>query len=80
MPQNIPGMEEGARWFYDLDGARKMREALDGFEGGGIVVNVNAPHKCSVAPLEITFMHYDCLTDKGVMNKTDTVFRPKPSC
>ena len=25
-PENIPGMAEGAHWFYDLDGARKMRE------------------------------------------------------
>ena len=25
-PDNIPGMTEGAHWFYDLDGARKMRD------------------------------------------------------
>ena len=29
-PDNIPGMTEGAHWFYDLDGARKMRDALGG--------------------------------------------------
>ncbi len=28
VPDEIPGMAEGARWFYDLDGARKMRQAL----------------------------------------------------
>lgn len=74
MPQNIPGMEEGAHWFYDLEGARKMREALDAFEGGKIVVNVNAPHKCPVAPLEITFMLYDYLTEKGLMDKTEITY------
>jgi len=37
-PDTIPGMTEGAHWFYDLDGARKMREALDEFDGGKIVV------------------------------------------
>ena len=42
----LPGMAEGAHWFYDLDGARKMRDALRDFQGGKIVVNVNAPHKC----------------------------------
>ena len=74
MPQNIPGMAEGAHWFYDLDGARKMRDALAEFEGGKIVVNVNAPHKCPVAPLEITFMLYDFLSAKGLMDKTEITY------
>ena len=74
MPQNVPGMAEGAHWFYDLDGARRMRDALDAFEGGKIVVNVNAPHKCPVAPLEITFMLYDYLTAKGLMKKTEITY------
>ena len=74
MPQNIPGMEEGAHWFYDLDGARKMRDALDNFEGGKIVVNVNAPHKCPVAPLEITFMLYDHLKERGLLDKSEITY------
>ncbi len=74
MPQNIPGMEEGAHWFYDLESARKMRAALSEFEGGKIIVNVNAPHKCPVAPLEITFMLYDYLEEKGVMDKTEITY------
>lgn len=74
MPQNVPGLAEGAHWFYDLEGARKMRDALDEFEGGKIVVNVNAPHKCPVAPLEITFMLYDYLTEKGLMDKTEITY------
>jgi sulfide:quinone oxidoreductase len=74
MPQNIPGMAEGAHWFYDLEGARKMRDALDKFEGGKIVINVNAPHKCPVAPLEITFMLYDYLKGKGLMEKSEIMY------
>lgn len=73
-PDTIPGMEEGAHWFYDLDGARKMREALRDFEGGKIVINVNAPHKCPVAPLEITFMLHDYLSQKGVMEKSEITY------
>ncbi len=73
-PDTIPGMAEGAHWFYDLDGARKMREALRNFEGGKIVVNVNAPHKCPVAPLEITFMLYDHLKARGLMDKTEITY------
>tara|TARA_Y100000588_G_scaffold283882_1_gene301418 strand:+ start:1918 stop:3057 length:1140 start_codon:yes stop_codon:yes gene_type:complete len=73
-PDTIPGMEEGAHWFYDLAGARKMREALEAFEGGKIVVNVNAPHKCPVAPLEITFMLRDYLKGRGLSDKTEITY------
>ncbi len=74
MPQNIPGMAESAEWFYDLDGARKMRDALDNFEGGKVVVNVNAPHKCPVAPLEITFMLYEYFEQKGILDKCEITY------
>ncbi|ROR32356.1 NAD(P)/FAD-dependent oxidoreductase [Inmirania thermothiophila] len=74
MPQNIPGMAEGAHWFYDLDGARKLRDALAEFEGGKVVVNVNAPHKCPVAPLEVVFMLREFLAAKGVLDKTEITY------
>ena len=73
-PDTIPGMEEGANWFYDLDGARKMRDALENFDGGKIVVNVNAPHKCPVAPLEITFMLRDYLKSRGLEEKSEITY------
>ena len=73
-PETIPGMVEGAHWFYDLEGARKMRDALRDFQGGKIVVNVNAPHKCPVAPLEITFMLRDFLAAKGVLEKSEITY------
>jgi sulfide:quinone oxidoreductase len=73
-PETIPGMVEGAHWFYDLEGARKMRDALRDFQGGKIVVNVNAPHKCPVAPLEITFMLRDFLDAKGVLEKSEITY------
>lgn len=74
MPQTVPGMAEGAHWFYDLDGARKMRDALTAFAGGKIVVNVNVPHKCPVAPLEITFMLYDHLKARGLWEKSEITY------
>ena len=73
-PDSIPGMADGAQWFYDLDGARKMREALDGFDGGRVVINVNAPHKCPVAPLEITFMIRDYLQERGLLDKSELTY------
>ena len=73
-PENIPGMAEGAHWFYDLEGARKMRDALATFQGGNIVINVNVPHKCPVAPLEITFMLRDFLADRSLLDKTEITY------
>ncbi|MGR9090284.1 MAG: NAD(P)/FAD-dependent oxidoreductase, partial [Gammaproteobacteria bacterium] len=73
-PDTIPGMVEGSHWLYDLPGARKMREALDNFDGGRIVVNVNAPHKCPMAPLETTFMLNDYLAERGLGDKTEILY------
>ena len=73
-PDNIPGMTEGGHWFYDLEGARKMRDALTTFKGGKIVVNINAPHKCPVAPLEIVFMLRDHLAARGMLDKSEITY------
>jgi sulfide:quinone oxidoreductase len=74
VPDEVPGMAEGAHWFYDLAGANKMRDALDAFEGGKIVVNVNVPHKCPVAPLEVTFMLHDFLGQRGLSDQTEITY------
>ncbi|MBV1701837.1 MAG: NAD(P)/FAD-dependent oxidoreductase [Hyphomicrobiales bacterium] len=73
-PDMIPGMSEGAHWFYDLEGARKLRDALNDFQGGKVIINVNAPHKCPVAPVEITLMLREFLTAKGVMDKSEITY------
>ena len=74
VPEQVPGLAEGAHWFYDLKGARKLRSALDAFEGGRIVVNVNVPHKCPVAPLEVTFMLRDFLMSRDLMGKSEILY------
>jgi sulfide:quinone oxidoreductase len=73
-PETIPGMVEGGHWFYDLEGARKLRDALQKFGGGRVVVNTNVPHKCPVAPLEITFMLREALAAKGVLDKSEITY------
>lgn len=74
MPQSIPGMQEAAHWFYDLEGARKLRDALNNFQGGKIVVNINAPHKCPVAPVEFTLMLHEFLEGKGLRDKSEITY------
>jgi sulfide:quinone oxidoreductase len=73
-PDMVPGLAEGAHQFYELEGARKMRDALDAFTGGKIVVNVNAPHKCPVAPLEITLMLDEYLKQRGFADKFEITY------
>jgi sulfide:quinone oxidoreductase len=73
-PDTVPGMSEGAHWFYDLEGARKLRDALESFDGGKIIINVNAPHKCPVAPLEVTFMLRDYIQERGLADKTEITY------
>ena len=74
VPDEVPGMAEGAHWFYDLAGASKLRDALNTFDGGKIVVNVNVPHKCPVAPLEVTFMLHDFLGQRGILERTEITY------
>ncbi len=73
-PEMIPGLKEGAYQFYDLEGARKTRAALDDFDGGRIVININVPHKCPVAPLEVTLMLEEHLCERGIRDKSEITY------
>ena len=51
------GWRERVFDFYTLDGASALRDALQRFDGGRLVVNpVELPIKCPVAPLEFCFL------------------------
>jgi len=66
---SIPGLAENAETFYTEETAVKMFKALRSFEGGRVVVTVGVPHKCPMAPLEITFMLNDYFKDRGIRDK-----------
>jgi sulfide:quinone oxidoreductase len=68
-PEGIPGMVEGAETFYTEESALKMFKTLQAFEGGKVVITVGIPHKCPMAPLEITFMLHDYFKDRGLADK-----------
>jgi sulfide:quinone oxidoreductase len=59
-------LTEAAHSFYDLDSARRLRTALENFSGGNIVINVNVPHKCPVAPVEFTLILDEYLHKRGL--------------
>jgi len=69
VPETIPGLAENAETFYTEETAVKMFRRLQGFTGGRVVITVGVPHKCPMAPLEITFMLHDYFKDRGILDK-----------
>jgi sulfide:quinone oxidoreductase len=70
MAEEIPGLAENALQFYTEADAIKMFKALQQFQGGRVVIAVGVPHKCPMAPLEITFMLHDYFKGRGILDKT----------
>lgn len=73
-PTEVPGLADDGHWFYTLDGALKLRDALRNFKGGRMVMAVGLPHKCPVAPLEFTFMFEEWARQRGIREKTEIVY------
>jgi sulfide:quinone oxidoreductase len=65
----IPGLAENSEQFYTEQSALKMFKSLQAFQGGRVVIAVGVPHKCPMAPLEITFMLHDYFKDRGIRDK-----------
>jgi sulfide:quinone oxidoreductase len=79
-PDQTPGML-GDEWhrsvgeFYTYDGAVALRDSLNAFTGGRLVVHITElPFKCPVAPLEFTFLADDFLKGRGLRDRTELVF------
>ena len=67
VPEEIPGLAEHGEMFYTEESALKMFKRLQQFQGGKVVVAMGVPHKCPMAPLEITFMLYDYFKERGIL-------------
>lgn len=67
--EGTPGLAEHAEQFYTEVDAVKMYKRLEAFDGGKVVVAVGVPHKCPMAPLEITFMLIDYFKNRGIWDK-----------
>ena len=79
-PEETPGLV-GPAWrrsihdFYTLEGAQALREALAGFPGGRLVLNVvEMPIKCPVAPMEFLFLADDFFTRRGIRDRVELVY------
>ena len=75
-PEEIEGMSESmgndVHTFYDLDGALRLQEALDGMQAGRLVIDIaEMPIKCPVAPIEFAFLADYYFHLKGVREQID---------
>ena len=68
-PEDIPGLAEASEQFYTEESAVKMFKRLQQFQGGKIVIAMGVPHKCPMAPLEISLMLHDYFKDRGIRDK-----------
>ena len=65
-----PGLAEGGHEFYTPAGAERLRDVLDEFESGHIVVGVLGPFfKCPPAPNEAALMLHDYLCARGIRDQ-----------
>jgi sulfide:quinone oxidoreductase len=70
-PETIPGLAEAGHSFYTLQGAESLRDALNGFDGGRIVVLTATPaYKCPAAPYEAAMLINDYCNKRGIGDKT----------
>ncbi len=74
-PEEVPGYTAGAHHFYSEEAARQLRQELEGFTGGKLVIGVaDIPYKCPPAPLEFAFKVEEYLTRKGVRDRTEIIY------
>jgi sulfide:quinone oxidoreductase len=70
-----PGWGETVHAFYTLETAKALRDALDSFEGGRLVVNmIDLPIKCPVAPLELSFLADWFLRERGLRDDVELTY------
>ena len=69
VPEEVPGLIEGAETFYTEATAVKMFKRLREFQGGRVAIVVGVPHKCPIAPVEVTFSLHDYFKARGIRDK-----------
>lgn len=69
VPQEVPGLSEGAETFFTEEGAVRLYKRLTEFKGGTVAMVVSVPHKCPVAPVEAMFLLHDYFKARGIRDK-----------
>jgi sulfide:quinone oxidoreductase len=67
-PEATPGLVEAGHEFYTVAGAFALRDVVDSFPGGNVVVAVTStPFKCPPAPSETALLVHDHLRRRGLL-------------
>ncbi|HEY2793382.1 MAG TPA: FAD-dependent oxidoreductase [Micromonosporaceae bacterium] len=70
-PELTPGLVEGGNEFYTVPGAFALREVIDRFPGGRVIVGVTStPFKCPPAPSETALLMHDHLVARGLREQS----------
>ncbi|MFI5955951.1 NAD(P)/FAD-dependent oxidoreductase [Cryptosporangium sp. NPDC051539] len=71
-PGATPGLVEAGHEFYTVPGAFAIRDVLEAFDGGRVIVGVTStPFKCPPAPSETALMLHDYLEARGLREKSE---------
>jgi sulfide:quinone oxidoreductase len=71
-PSATPGLLEAGHEFYTVPGAYALRDVLEHFPGGRVIVGVTSvPFKCPPAPSETSLLLHDFLTRKGLRSASE---------
>jgi sulfide:quinone oxidoreductase len=66
-PSATPGLTEAGHEFYTNQGAFAVRDVLEQFGGGRVIVGVTStPFKCPPAPSETALLMHDYLIERGL--------------
>ncbi|HEX9635642.1 MAG TPA: FAD/NAD(P)-binding oxidoreductase, partial [Candidatus Limnocylindria bacterium] len=75
VPEAIEHFDTEAQHFYTAEAALELREALDAFTGGRIVIGIaGMPYKCPPAPLEVAFLIEAELRQRGLRERSELHF------
>ena len=75
VPDKVEWWDDTIHHFYTPEAAVKLRDALQEFQGGKIVIGVaDLPYKCPPAPLESAFLIDDLYRQKKMRDKVDIIF------
>jgi sulfide:quinone oxidoreductase len=79
VPEAMPGFSEVAHTPYDLSGSIGLRDALQRFDGGRVLVLVSStPYKCPAAPYETALLLDDYFRRKGIRSRCEMeLFTPE---
>lgn len=74
-PEMIPGLAEGAHHAWEMDAALRLRDALESFKGGRILVGVPlGPYRCPPAPYEAQWLLDSYFKQRGIRDRVSIEF------